>query len=172
SYTLIIEGQGGTVGSVKSIAKVSLGDDSGITVLSYDVDAQVNGRLAQLGGPIMDATAKQLAARFFGQFGKVIAPPETAAGAAVAGTASRGAAGGTGGSPIAWMLAVVVAALVGYLVGRSTGVEGGTDWMGIAIGLLLLIVGYAGFVSGRRSGSAVVTLDAALLARLLGEDKR
>ena len=175
SYTLIIEGQGGTVGSVKSIAKVGLSDDGGGTLLSYDVDAQVNGRLAQLGGPIMDATAKQLAARFFGQFGKVIAPPETAAGTAMAAggvAGSRRAAGGTGGSPVAWILAVVVASLVGYLVGRSSGVEGGSDWMGIAIGLLLLIVGYAGFVSGRRSGSAVVTLDAALLARLLGEDKR
>src|SRR5690606_5077472 len=76
SYTLIIEGQGGTVGSVKSIAKVQLGDDNGATVLSYDVDAQVSGRLAQLGGPIMDATAKQLAARFFGGFAKVFAPEQ------------------------------------------------------------------------------------------------
>ena len=45
SYTLIIEGQGGTVGSVKSIAKVRLSDDAGGTLLSYDVDAQVAGRL-------------------------------------------------------------------------------------------------------------------------------
>lgn len=173
SYTLIIEGQGGTVGSVKSIAKVSLSDDGNGTLLRYDVDAQVNGRLAQLGGPIMDATAKQLAARFFSQFGKVIGTPEPAAGAAVAGATagSRSAASGATGSPIAWMLAVVVGALVGYLVGRSVGVEAGSDWMGIAIGLLLLIVGFAGFEYGRRSGTSVVTLDAALLAKLLGENK-
>lgn len=172
SYTLIIEGQGGTVGSVKSIAKVSLSDDGSGTLLRYDVDAQVNGRLAQLGGPIMDATAKQLAARFFGQFGKVIGTPEPVA-AAAGGVAvgSRRAAAGAGGTPIAWMLAVVVAALVGYLVGRGAGVAGASDWMGIAIGLLLLIVGFAGFEYGKRSGTAVVTLDAALLAKLLGENK-
>lgn len=175
SYTLIIEGQGGTVGSVKSIAKVSLGDDGSGALLSYDVDAQVNGRLAQLGGPIMDATAKQLAARFFGQFGKVMGTPEPVAGAAVSGAAITGPrptpAGAGGGTPIAWMLAVVVSTLVGYLVGRGAGAAGASDWMGIAIGLLLLIVGAVAFEYGRRAGTAVVTLDAALLAKLLGENK-
>jgi uncharacterized protein len=174
AYTLIIEGQGGTVGSVKSIAKVRLGGDGDATVLSYDVDAQVSGRLAQLGGPIMDATAKQLAARFFGGFAKVFAPTEQAA--AVAGlpppAMARAAAAPARGSPMVWLLAIVVASLVGYLIGRSVGVEGvGSDWAGIAIGLLLLIVGALGFEYGRRSATPVVTLDAALLARLLAQDK-
>ncbi len=167
SYTLIIEGQGGTVGSVKSIAKVKLSDGGdGVTVLSYDVDAQVSGRLAQLGGPIMDATAKQLAARFFGQFGNVIAGPAPAAAAA-----ARGAgAPAMRGSPVILALMLVVGAVVGYLVGQG-GAIGQADWMGIAIGLLLLIVGAAGFEFGRRSAAPVVTLDAKLLARLL-EDQR
>ncbi len=169
SYTLIIDGQGGTVGSVRSIAKVKLSDGGdGVTVLTYDVDAQVSGRLAQLGGPIMDATAKQLAARFFGQFGNVIAGPAPA-------TATAGAARGAGapamrGSPVIWMLTLIVGAVVGYLAGQGGGV-GQADWMGIAIGLLLLIVGAAGFEFGRRSAAPVVMLDANLLARLL-EDKR
>ncbi|HEY1075297.1 MAG TPA: carbon monoxide dehydrogenase subunit G [Fontimonas sp.] len=170
SYTLIIEGQGGTVGSVKSIAKVKLSDGGdGATVLGYDVDAQVSGRLAQLGGPIMDATAKQLAARFFGQFGNVIAGPAPSAAGAVA---ARGGAGAPAmrGSPLMWMLSIGVAAAAGYVIGQGGGV-GQADWMGIAIGLLLLIVGAAGFEFGRRSSSPVVTLDAELLARLL-EDKR
>src|SRR3546814_13895437 len=64
SYTLIMEGQAGTVGFVKSIVKVQLKDDPAGTLLSWDADAQVGGRLAQLGGPIMDATSKPLAARF------------------------------------------------------------------------------------------------------------
>lgn len=173
SYTMTIEGQGGTVGSVKSIAKVKLSDGGdGVTVLSYDVDALVSGRLAQLGGPIMDATAKQLAARFFGQFGKVIAGPEpAAAGAAKArGTRVAGTPSAASGSPIVWLLTLVVASLVGYLIGHSGSAEH-SDWMGIAIGMLLLIVGAAGFEFGRRSGTTNITLDSELLARLL-EDKR
>lgn len=173
SYTMTIEGQGGTVGSVKSIAKVKLSDGGdGVTVLSYDVDALVSGRLAQLGGPIMDATAKQLAARFFGQFGKVIAGPEpvTADGSKPRATRVPGTASAASGSPIVWLLTLVVASLVGYLIGHSGSAEH-SDWMGIAIGMLLLIVGAAGFEFGRRSGSTNITLDANLLARLL-EDKR
>ncbi len=169
SYTMTIEGQGGTVGSVRSIAKVSLSDGGdGVTVLSYDVDALVSGRLAQLGGPIMDATAKQLAARFFGQFGNVIAGPAPAT--AAAGTTRGAGAPAVRGSPVIWMLTLVVGAVVGYLIGQGGGI-GQADWMGIAIGLLLLIVGAAGFEFGRRSAAPVVTLDAELLARLL-EDKR
>lgn len=172
SYTMTIEGQGGTVGFVKSIAKVRLADDgNGGTVLAYDVDAQVGGRLAQLGGPIMDATAKQLAARFFSQFGAVFgAPPKTAAASATQGVISSAAP--TRAAPVAWLLALVVAALVGYLIGHGAGSEAHADWMGLAIGLLLLVVGAAGFEYGRRAASPVVTLDPALLARLLAEDKR
>jgi carbon monoxide dehydrogenase subunit G len=172
SYTMTIEGQGGTVGSVKSIAKVKLSDGGdGVTVLSYDVDALVSGRLAQLGGPIMDATAKQLAARFFGQFGKVIAAPEpVAVSGASKSRAPRltGTASAANGSPVIWLLSVVVAALVGYLVGHSSNV-GASDWMGIAIGLLLLIVGAAAFEFGRRAATPTITLDASVLARLLDD---
>ena len=59
SYTINAEGQGGTVGSAKSSIKVRLDENGRGTLLSYEVDAQVGGRLAQLGGPIIDATAKQ-----------------------------------------------------------------------------------------------------------------
>src|ERR1700751_3655748 len=46
-YTITGEGQGGTVGFAKGGAKVRLADDGpGSTLLSYDVDAQVGGRLA------------------------------------------------------------------------------------------------------------------------------
>ncbi|HSW12934.1 MAG TPA: carbon monoxide dehydrogenase subunit G [Solimonas sp.] len=177
SYTLNIDGQGGTVGFVKSIAKVKLADDgTGATLLTYEVDAQVGGRLAQLGGPIMDATAKQLAGRFFQQFGAVVGAPPQAAGAAagaVAGAGARGAyAPASRGSPVAWMLALVVAALVGFLVGQGGVVAGESTWMGLSLGLLVVIVAAAGFEFGRRAAAPVITLDAALLARLLDEGKR
>lgn len=171
AYTMTIEGQGGTVGSVKSIARVKLSDDgNGGSVLAYEVDAQVAGRLAQLGGPIMDATAKQLAARFFTQFGKNVGVPVEVPAAAAAAAGARPAlpaAAPSAGSRLAWVLSVVVAGLVGYLIGRSMGVEGQAEWMGIAIGALLVIVGAAGFEYGRRAAAPVVTLDAKLLAKLL-----
>ncbi|HET8882822.1 MAG TPA: carbon monoxide dehydrogenase subunit G, partial [Solimonas sp.] len=174
SYTLIMEGQAGTVGFVKSIVKVRLNDDAGNTLLTWDADAQVGGRLAQLGGPIMDATSKQLAARFFSQFANVIAPTRPVKAAAGAAAAPAGApaiayAGGGRGSPVAWLLAVVVAALGGYLFGRGLNADPHSEWMGIAIGLLLLLVGIAGFAFGRSSAAPVVTLDAELLARLLAD---
>jgi carbon monoxide dehydrogenase subunit G len=187
SYTMTIEGQGGTVGFVKSGAKVRLADDaSGGTLLSYEVDAQVGGRLAQLGGPIIDATAKQMAGRFFQQFGSIVgAPPEAAAAAQpVAGAAAPAAAAArppmaipsaagapaARGTPVTWLLALAVAALVGYLIGHTQG--GPSDWMGLAIGLLVVIVAAAGFEFGRRAAAPIVTLDPALLARLSEESKR
>jgi carbon monoxide dehydrogenase subunit G len=190
-YTLTIEGQGGTVGFIKSRAKVRLAnDDNGGTLLNYDVDAQLGGRLVQLGGPIIDATAKQLATKFFQQFGSVVGKPldSPAAAEPTGATPSGGsnpAAAATRspattpaphaarqhGLPIAWILALVVAALVGYLVGHTQR-GGDSDWMGLAIGLLVLIVGAAGFEFGRRAAAPVVVLDPALLARLMDEGKR
>jgi carbon monoxide dehydrogenase subunit G len=187
-YTITGEGQGGTVGFAKGGAKVRLAPDGAGTLLTYEVEAQVGGRLAQLGGPIIDATAKQMAAKFFQQFGEVVAPsaparpaaeaaaarpaagPSEAAPPRAAAPAPRAAAPAAAGLPVSWMLAVCVAVLVGYLVGHAQG-GGGSEWAGLAIGLLLLIVAAAGFEYGRRAAAPVVTLDADLLARLTGEPR-
>jgi uncharacterized protein len=192
---LTIEGQGGTVGFVKSRSLVRLNSDgNGGTLLSYEVDAQVGGRLAQLGGPIIDSTAKQLAGRFFQKFSKVVGgPADGAAGAAAYGQPAYGAqAHGSSapaaaypmsgaapmyaptqrGAPVAWILALFVAGLVGYLIGHAPHGGDESDWMGLAIGLLLLVVGAAGFEYGRRAASPVIAIDPALLARLIGETKR
>jgi hypothetical protein len=181
---MTIEGQGGTVGFVKSGAKVRLADDSnGSTLLTYEVDAQVGGRLAQLGGPIIDATAKQLAGRFFQQFGSVLTAPAPAAVAAAQPAGAPAAAARaplpmpaapspSRGFPAAWLLALTVAALVGYLIGHASHAGGESDWMGLAIGLLVVIVAAAGFEFGRRAAAPIVTLDPTLLARLAEETKR
>jgi carbon monoxide dehydrogenase subunit G len=189
-YTIAGEGQGGTVGFAKGGAKVRLADDGEGTLLTYEVEAQVGGRLAQLGGPIIDATAKQLAGKFFQQFGQIVAPagqaaaapaqPAAAPAAAAAAAPARAPAAPAAapavaaparGLPVAWILAVVVASLVGYLVGHAQG-GAGSDWMGLAIGLLLMVVAAAGFEMGRRAATPVVMLDPALLARLGEESKR
>ena len=54
-----------------------------VTVLHYDVDAQIGGKLAQLGSRLIDSTAKKLAGEFFASFGQVVggtaaAPAEAA----------------------------------------------------------------------------------------------
>lgn len=174
-YRITGEGQGGTVGSAKGGARVKLADAPGGTLLSYEVEAEVGGRLAQLGGPIIDATAKQMAGKFFEQFGAVVAPgaaPAKAAAPAAVGAAPAYAAAPVParGFPAAWLLGIVVAALAGYLTGQSGGNGGG--WMGIAIGLLLMLVAAVGFEYGRRVATPVLMLDPAALARLAGTESK
>jgi carbon monoxide dehydrogenase subunit G len=162
SYTITGQGQGGTVGSAKGGAKVRLADAGNETVLSYDVDAEVGGRLAQLGGPIIDATAKQLAAKFFRQFAEVVAGPVAAPTAAVAPptditaatsptTAPRAslAPAAASGAPWAWIATVVLALLAGFYLGLS---QAGLGWLMIVI-ILLIVAAGAGYETGRRSGA-------------------
>jgi carbon monoxide dehydrogenase subunit G len=68
SYTIGGEGQGGVAGFAKGGAKVFLTDDGADTLLRYEVNAQVGGKLAQLGARLIDATAKQMADAFFDRF--------------------------------------------------------------------------------------------------------
>ena len=89
SYTISGEGQGGVAGFGKGGAAIRLQDtDGGGTLLTYEVKAQVGGKIAQLGARLIDATAKQMADTFFDRFAekvKVAAPePEPAPMAAAA----------------------------------------------------------------------------------------
>ena len=87
-YTITGSGSGGIAGSAKGRARVRLADaPGGATVIAYEVEAEVGGRMAQLGGPIIDATARNLAGKFFQKFGEVVsgggAAPAAAGAAAV-----------------------------------------------------------------------------------------
>ena len=81
-YTITGEGSGGVAGYAKGGAKVTLeADGPDATVLHYNVDAQIGGKLAQLGARLIDATAKKLAGDFFSKFGQLVGPapePEAA----------------------------------------------------------------------------------------------
>ena len=72
---------------------------------------------------------------------------------------------------MAWILATVVAALVGFLIGRGQGAAG-SDWAGLSIGLLLIVVAGAAFEYGRRAAAPVLVLDNALLRRLIANAKQ
>jgi uncharacterized protein len=75
SYRISGQGDGGIAGFAKGGANVRLSDaDGGGTKLSYDVDAQIGGKIAQLGGRLIDSTAKKLADEFFANFAKALSP--------------------------------------------------------------------------------------------------
>ncbi len=75
-YRIAGEGSGGVAGFAKGGANVQLeADGQDATTLRYAVDVQIGGKLAQLGGRLIDSTAKKLAAEFFERLSREIAPP-------------------------------------------------------------------------------------------------
>ncbi|WP_228868132.1 SRPBCC family protein [Roseibium aggregatum] len=79
-YIIEGEGSGGVAGFARGAAKVHLEEDGpDATILHYEVDAKVGGKLAQLGARLIDSTAKRLAGEFFTAFGEQVAPGKPAA---------------------------------------------------------------------------------------------
>ncbi|MFN0264076.1 CoxG family protein [Tepidamorphus sp. 3E244] len=73
-YRISGEGSGGVAGFAKGGANVHLRDaEGGGTVLSYDVDAQIGGKIAQLGQRLVNGAAKKVADQFFENFRKILA---------------------------------------------------------------------------------------------------
>jgi uncharacterized protein len=80
SYRISGEGKGGLAGFATGGADVRLEDADGGTKLSYDVEAQVGGKLAMLGSRLIDSTARSMATQFFEKFASIVgggAEPET-----------------------------------------------------------------------------------------------
>lgn len=153
-YTITGSGNGGIAGNAKGGAKVRLSDAAGGgTLVSYEVDADVGGRMAQLGGPIIDATAKNLAAKFFTTFGEVVAGKPVAAPigtseASAAEMAVQATAAAAPASVWGWAAALVAALVAGYAIA-------GAGFPGIALlgfAILLVITAAAAFEAGRRGG--------------------
>jgi len=72
-YRITGEGSGGVAGFAKGGAAIRLeaaGEHE--TFLHYEVESQIGGKLAQLGGRLIDSTAKKLAGEFFTKFGAVV----------------------------------------------------------------------------------------------------
>ena len=74
SYTINANLKGGAAGFGKGVARVSLAGDGADTVLSYSVQGNVGGKLAQVGSRLIDATARKMADDFFSAFGELVAP--------------------------------------------------------------------------------------------------
>jgi len=73
SYTLSGEGQS-SVGFVNGSADVKLIEENGITTLTYEVDVNVGGKIAQLGSRLIDGVAKKMSDYFFGRLSDLVAP--------------------------------------------------------------------------------------------------
>ena len=78
SVSISGEGKGGPAGFAKGGADVTLTDKDGGTLLSYGVEAKVGGKLAQLGGRIIDGFAKKMADQFFTRFQEALEGPAEA----------------------------------------------------------------------------------------------
>jgi uncharacterized protein len=74
SYCISGEGDGGVAGFAKGGAKVSLANKDGGTLLSYNVEAQIGGKLAQLGQRLINSVAKKTADDFFENFAAAVRP--------------------------------------------------------------------------------------------------
>ena len=100
SCKIVGEGTGGAAGFAKGSAVVRLAADGGdATMLSYEVDANVGGKLAQIGQRFIDSTAKKMADEFFAKFSEVVGNPDVHPQPALV-AADEGATGAAVGAPI------------------------------------------------------------------------
>src|SRR5262249_8685575 len=67
-YRISGEGEGGVAGFAKGGATVALTEKDGGTLLTYNVEAQIGGKLAQLGQRLVNGAAKKIADDFFQKF--------------------------------------------------------------------------------------------------------
>ena len=108
AYTLHFDGQGGAAGFGKGSAQVTLTPEGGGTRLAYTVNAQIGGRIAQLGSRLVDGASKKMADEFFAAFKEALAPPVLEPVATPAPVAAPDA--GQGAWPRQWRWLLVAAA--------------------------------------------------------------
>ena len=121
-YTISGEGQGGVAGFAKGGAEVRLSGEGGETVLNYEANAEVGGKLASVGSRLVLGVAKKTADDFFSKFSDIVGGGEEAAEApAEAAPEPVSAPAGepkAGVSPAVWVVgAIVVIAAAVWLLG-------------------------------------------------------
>jgi len=72
-YKISGEGEGGIAGFAKGGAVVTLAPKDDGTLLTYNVEAQIGGKLAQLGQRLIAGAAKKMADDFFAKFATAVA---------------------------------------------------------------------------------------------------
>ena len=137
--TIAAEAQGGVAGSARIGAKLRLADDPGGTLLTYEVDAELAGKIAQLGSLLIDPSARQMADQFLDCLAKTLAGDEHPPAAAPA-TATREAA------PIAAPVAAPAAAsILSQIPAEIFGLPI-VAWIGIAIFLPIFFLIFSAYL--------------------------
>ena len=165
SYRIEGQGDGGAAGFAKGGANVVLTETDGGTLLRYSVNADIGGRLAQLGGRLINGVAKKQADQFFANFAAQfaergepsLADAETASGQApyapIPTAPSRPgpapAPSMLSHSPAPWatMIALALGVLAGFLLGKS---QAGDFWVLAVVFFGIACVGVG--VQAGRSG--------------------
>ena len=75
---IVGEGTGGAAGFAKGGATVRLAEEGAATKLTYKVEAQIGGKLAQIGSRLIDGAARKMANDFFAKFAALVGAPEAA----------------------------------------------------------------------------------------------
>jgi len=161
-YRISGEGQGGVAGFAKGTAVVRLEPVDDGTLLRYEVDAQIGGKLSQLGGRLIDATARKMSGLFFEKFAQEIQKLQTGASVPVEASppaADRPLIGGSG--PDALRPAVVTPVSAGS-VGSAPAPISMFQLVGAGIvgGVLVLLAAwYAGlaFRTGTPASDGIAT---------------
>ena len=127
-YTISGEGQGGVAGFAKGGAQVKLSGEGNETVLTYEANAEVGGKLASVGSRLVLGVAKKTADDFFSKFSDIVgggaeaaeapAAPDEAAAAAPEPDSAPAGQPKAGVSPAVWVVgAIVVIAVAAWLLG-------------------------------------------------------
>lgn len=116
SYTMSFEGQGGQAGFAKGEASVRLDEVDAGTRVGYAVNANVGGKLAQLGSRLVKGAAEKTANEFFENFARHMGAGESAEAGTETPAAEPAQAPAEGGGQRAWVWAVAAAVVVVVIV--------------------------------------------------------
>lgn len=123
-YSLLFDGQAGAAGFGKGTAKVTLTPQGEGCELGYTVNAQVGGKIAQVGQRLIDGVAKSMAEDFFKRFDEEMQrrfpAPEVAESSTVTTTSATAQ---SASKPMPWWVWVAAAAVlaVGYMIMKDLG---------------------------------------------------
>ena len=107
SYKMSFEGQGGAAGFARGEARVNLTPDGSGTQIEYTVNAQVGGKLAQIGSRLVDGAAAKVADDFFACFVERLGGAGAAPAEPVVASAEAAAK-----SPMLWLRLAVATAII------------------------------------------------------------
>ena len=135
-YTLNFEGSGGSAGFARGSSVINLTPLADGTQLDYTTEASVAGKLGQIGGRLMDASARQLADKFFASFKSQLsadnaeivsdaASPSAQHNMPVFGAATSGNASGGEVPRLLWFVSGVVVGVIATAIG----VWMGSHWL-------------------------------------------